>query len=473
MDTRITLRSDLSQSQHLAPHVQLLIKLLHMGQGELDAFITQATLDNPLLQREDFSDTERPERIAQDGLRRDASLTISIPEKSKNFDTLRSSLEDFNLPLAASLRDHLVQQLGGKRYTPQQYYLCDAIINSLDEDGYFRIESHVFAQLFNVQEQDVMTVLTDIQSCDPVGIGARTLGECFHIQLQDQDDLFEKDAIILKHLEILLDDHPERALKKLGIAAADLQTTLAKIQRLNPKPAKAFQTSQQQHDEPDVIVSQTRNGVVVEINPLTMPRLAIDHQILLDLKSKKLCKEDLRYLDERNAHAHGLIKALQQRATTILKVATSIIDHQRAFIDFGSMGLKPLTLRMVADTIGLHESTISRVTQHKTILTPRGLFPMRYFFSSALDSVFHQDGIASSHAKNLIRTMVASEFDKPLSDDAITSRLKEEGIVLARRTVAKYREALGIAPSSERRKSFALKTMLGKKTACLSASVRS
>ena len=359
-----------------------------------------------------------------------------------------------------SLREHLTQQLAATQCTVRDRALVQLLIDALDDDGLLESTlAEVGAMLpadLDVAPEELATALRLLQSFDPPGIGARDLRECLLLQLEHGEAAAGRSAEVVRAARTIVDQHlaslAEKDFARLRRALRCDEDTLreahALIRALNPKPGASFAGDATAYVVPDVIVRRTRAGWQVSLNPDVMPKLRINDMYARILRRNRGANPGL---SGQLQEARWLIKNVQQRFDTILRVAQAIVDRQRAFLSHGAVAMRPLVLREIADVLGLHESTVSRVTTQKYMLTPSGVFELKYFFGShvATDS----GGAASSTAiRALIKQLVAAEdASQPLSDGQIAALLGKQGFVVARRTVAKYRESLRIPPVTQRR----------------------
>ncbi len=495
----------LRQTQQLAltPQLQQSIRLLQLSTLELNQELEQALADNPLLERLDdpLADCVRVAASGSlDGRATSAAgddPAASRSEEAEGIDFDAWNPGDWNgsddddrgsdwsadgarapadddereyPQLAASstsLREHLGEQLAATRCTPRDRALVQLLIDALDDDGLLESSlAEVSAMLpteLDVSEAELLTALRLLQSFDPAGVGAHDLRECLLLQLdrraadgagssapRSAETMRLARAIVDRHLESLASKDFSRLRRALRCDDDALRDAQALIRQLDPRPGAAFATDQAGFVVPDVIARRTRTGWTATLNPAVMPRLRVNDAYAQILKRNRSAAAGL---SGQLQEARWLIKNLQQRFDTILRVAQAIVERQRSFFSHGAVAMRPLVLREIADTLALHESTVSRVTSRKYILTPFGTFELKYFFGShvATDS----GGAASSTAiRAMIRQLVeAEDTSNPLSDGRISELLAEQGFVVARRTVAKYRESLRI-PTVSRRKSL-------------------
>lgn len=360
---------------------------------------------------------------------------------------------------AESLQDHLLWQLNLTRMSDTDHMLALAIIDAIDINGRLTTTPEELLeglpQDSEVELDEVMAVLHRIQQFDPPGVAARDLRECLLIQLQqmapDTPWLREAKLVVDKHIQLLGSRDYAQLMRRARLKENELREVLKLIQTLNPNPGEKIAAGGTEYVVPDVFVRKLRGRWTVELNPDIAPRLRINANYAA-LVRRADSSSDNTYLRDNLQEARWFLKSLQSRNETLLKVATQIVEHQRGFFEYGEEAMKPLVLHDIAEAVGMHESTISRVTTQKYMHTPRGIFELKYFFSSHVAT--ESGGECSSTAiRALIKKMVAAENPrKPLSDSKITELLADQGIVVARRTIAKYREALAIPPSNERKR---------------------
>ncbi len=479
-----TLQLRLSQHLALTPQLQQSIRLLQLSSLELNQEIEQALQENPLLEREEGSDapiytgagdalsrtrSEEPttseehsghesegQEWSQDGLEWPSSGAKGPRDPNDESDADAGELQ----AASTRLQDHLIAQLALSQLSGKDRLRVAFLVEALDDDGYLGQSLEELVAVLpedmigepNEMLEDLQIALKHLQSFDPPGIGARSPRECLLLQLDDlpADPVVKlARAIVSDHLEQLANRDYARIGKALGCSDAELRDAQALVKSLNPRPGAQFAPLDTRYIVPDVIVRKLRGNWVVQLNQEAMPRLRIN-RLYADLLRRQRGSSGGN-LSGQLQEAKWLIKNVQQRFDTIARVSQAIVDRQRAFFDHGEVAMRPLTLREIADTVELHESTISRVTTQKYLACPRGIFELKYFFGSHVAT--DTGGAASSTAiRALIRQLVGAEDGhKPLSDARIAKILGEQGIVVARRTVAKYRESLSIPPVNLRK----------------------
>lgn len=475
----LQLKQSLSLSQQLimTPQLQQAIKLLQLSRLELLETISQEMEENPLLDelRSETGDDEYDfnEEIIEVVPDKTPEIrveeTLIRPEQDMDWDSYLSEYntgwadtpyENKELPVfeninagKTNLNSHLLWQLSLSDLTDAQKDISLQIIGNIDSDGYLKVTVEELSQLTGYGQDDILNTLSIIQNFDPPGVAARDTQECLLIQARFQNlsgTIVEK--ILLNHLENLENKRYDKIAKSLSIPVEEVKSAVSIISNFEPKPGRLYNDEETIYVSPDIYVFKVGDDYEIVLNEDGMPKLKINNYYKEILSNKNsLEKNTKEYIQEKLKSAAWLIKSIHQRQRTIYKVTESIVQFQRNFLEKGVTHLKPLVLRDVAEHIQMHESTISRVTTNKYVHTPQGVFELKYFFNSAINSV-EGDSIASESVKEHIRTLVKSEDKcKPLSDQEIAEMLKGSNIDVARRTVAKYRETLGILPSRKRR----------------------
>ncbi|MBO0345578.1 RNA polymerase factor sigma-54 [Roseibium sp. CAU 1637] len=377
----------------------------------------------------------------------------------KSSSTSSSSGESYNLEAFVAQDETLTGMLEEQMHLvisdPVDKIIAQHLINSLDESGYLLIDMEEAAELFGVEEARVEAVLVILQTFEPAGMFARSLAECLGLQLKDRNRFDPAMEALLDNLE-LLGRYEYAALRRVcGVDEEDLEEMIAEIKALDPRPGRMFGGAPLQPMVPDVLVRQASDGSwAIELNADTLPKVLVNQTYYARVATTARKEGEKEYLTDCLQTANWLVKSLDQRAKTILKVSSEIVRQQDGFLTYGIAHLRPLNLKTVADAVGMHESTISRVTSNKYMMTPRGIFELKYFFSSAISAtVGGGDAHSAESVRHRIRQMIDGESsDAILSDDTIVKILKEDGVDIARRTVAKYREAMHIPSSVQRRR---------------------
>ena len=470
-----TQQLQLRQSQQMAmtPQLQQSLKMLQMNSVDLMQAVQAELEQNPLLGLEEASETEQrePEKAEDSGEPQELSGTLPEQqdstvdawegggEESRPYHISDSDDDgDFvNQTVAKpiSLREHLEQQIMLDYDDPAERLIALQLLDYVEPTGYLSAEHVAVCNQLGCTMEELETVITKLHSLDPLGIFARNLAECLTIQLRERDRLDPAMQTMLENLELIALADFKKLSRICGVTEEDIGEMCVELRALNPKPAQHFEHSTTENWQPDVLVRRVDGGYRVELNPDTMPRVLFHRAYYAEISAKTKDKNERKTLSEYAQSANWLVRSLEQRAQSILKVASEIVLMQEEFLDKGVYYLKPMTLKAVAERVDLHESTVGRVVNGKYMNTPKGVFEFRYFFSSAVGAGDATNGedLSSRAIKEFIRQFIENETtDNILSDEAITVMLKDKGMEVARRTVAKYREALGIPTSSDRRR---------------------
>src|SRR5437763_8878670 len=474
----------LSQKLIMTPSLQQAIKLLQLSKLELQEVLNQELLENPLLEESaEEAKNEEAEADAQEKTQEAEEAKAAEPAKEKekcSFEEIDSEAyfqdyleygynprgmgeehEEFpienTLTRPPNLTDHLTWQLSMSDASPRTKEIGGFIIGNIDEDGYLRATAEEVMASGSYEREDVERAIQAIQSLDPIGVGARDLRECLLLQL----DFLEVDnplveAIVRDHWDMFMQRHFVQIAKALAIDMKTLEGVVEIIKHLDPKPGRKYSNERAIYVEPDVYIQKVGDEYIIVLNEDGMPKLRINgsYRNMLNSMDSKSDGETVNYIKDKIRSAVWLIKSLDQRQRTIYKVAEPIVKHQREFLEKGIDYLRPLVLRDVADDIQMHESTVSRVVSNKYMHAPGGLVLLRYFFHSGIDSDTGED-ISSLTVKKKIQSYIEAEDPrKPLSDSKIMKILNDEGINIARRTVAKYRDELNIPSSTDRKQIF-------------------
>ena len=476
----VTQRLELRQSQSLVmtPQLQQAIKLLQFNNVELAAYVDQELERNPLLERaasdpaaagKNTPPSEPASRGDEDNLddtRGNETWDGAPPTLPDWAPSARGGtngpdnddLDSFDQRLAAetTLRDHLLAQTRLSLDTAVEHAVAEALVDNLDDAGYLAADPADIGTALNLETLQVESVRQRLLGLDPPGVFARNLAECLAVQLRERGRLDPAMAALLGHLDLLADGAFGRLQKLCGVDEADLRDMAAEIRALQPKPAANFGTKAAQPVIPDVLITaQPKGGFGVELNPDSLPRVLVNTRYYARIAAGPEGKTAKTFLNENLQNANWLVRALDQRANTILKVASEIVRQQEMFFLHGVAHLRPMTLREIAEAIEMHESTISRVTTNKYLASPRGIFELKYFFSATIAGAN-----GATHSAEAVRHRIKALIDAEtpgaiLSDERLVTILREEGVDIARRTVAKYREGLNIPPSSRRKRAKA------------------
>ncbi len=502
MGPRLEMRQ--GQSLVMTPQLQQAIKLLQLSNLDLSTYVEEELERNPLLERdegisepvsgENQGEPLGPEAAEPTLLAADKRLADDSPMEMAGEAPLDTSFENvygsdevgltaaasegganelgslasvsgsgrggdeegsFEESLAAtpSLKDHLIAQLHQAAPAPADTVIAMALIDLVDEAGYITDELDELAARLGCPMAEVERLLALLQGFDPAGVCARSLAECLGLQLRERDRFDPAMQAFIGHLDLVARRDVAKLMQVCGVDAEDIADMLREIRTLDPKPGLAFTSEMSQPLIPDVLVRRGPDGSwIVELNADNLPRVLVNQRYLARIDRGAQKKVDRAYLSECLASANWLVKALDQRARTILKVASEIVRHQDAFLEHGVQHLRPLNLRTVAEATEMHESTVSRVTANKYMATPRGIFELKYFFSSSIASAAGGEAHSAEAVRHRIKELIDAEGRTVLSDDKLVEVLKAAGIDIARRTVAKYREALRIPSSLERRR---------------------
>lgn len=475
----------MSQQLRMTPQLQQAIKLLQLSRMELIDTVRQEMVENPVLEEvaesEQFDDepahrdekkkkSDEPEEVRvdeddpnpKDEIDWDRFLeNYSAPTPGNSYKGMKDDLPGLEQTLSTSetLTEHLMEQVRLSGMNDEEEYVATLIIGNLDDSGYLRGQTvEEIAEDARASVEDVEFVLSIVQEFDPLGVAARDLRECLLIQI---DSVYPDDALLRAIVEDHIPDLERKSYNRIGKALdvdiEDVYESARIISTLEPKPGREYADSEARYITPDIYIHYIGGEYVPVLNEDGMPRLRVSGYYRRELARKKANgeKDEVKdYIQEKLRGAMWLIRSIHQRQSTILKVTESIIKFQYDFFENGVEHLKPLVLREVAEDIDMHESTVSRVTTNKYVHTPRGTFELKYFFNSSITNL-EGDDLASEAVKAKIREIISKEDEKkPLSDSKIAQALSEEGIDIARRTVAKYREMMGILSSTKRKQLF-------------------
>lgn len=484
-----------AQSLVMTPQLMQSIKLLQLTHADLQAFIDQEIERNPLLERqdgeapgeageadiaergeatasEDWFESDAPPSSQAIAETMDSSLENVFPDDHGHTEPLTPELasswksgstgsgaisEDLDIvelaAAALTLRDHVGQQIALSGLDPVANSIAWDMADSIDDAGYLRADIGETAERLGVDEAEVEAVLAVCQGFEPPGLFARDLAECLALQLKARDRFDPAMAALIENLELLARRDFVALRQICGVGQEDLTDMVTEIRALDPRPGFAFsRAGTPEAIIADVHVRQASDGSwAIELNSAALPRVLVD-QTYFARVTAGANKEDKLFLTDCLQSANWLVRSLDQRAKTILKVASEIVRQQDGFLTHGVRHLRPMNLKTVAEAIGMHESTVSRVTSHKYMATPRGLFELRYFFTAAIQSAEGGEAHSSESVRDRIRELIDNEGGDVLSDDSIVEVLKRDGVDIARRTVAKYRESMNILSSVQRRR---------------------
>ena len=479
---RLSVGLKIANSLSLTPQLQQAIRLLQLSSLELEQEVQLQLDSNPLLEKvEEQITLERLSTLESNNEHKDLTNELNadhLPDdlpvdtdwddvythQPTSLGAAEFEEREDNRQEHQSLQEYMLEQINLLNFSQVDKLIAYCIVDSLDDKGFLDAElteitasvQHLLSLMGSeeeIEDDEVAVVLKHIQRLDPVGVGSRSLAECLLVQLDHlpASTPCRNDAIkLLQHYELLISNELPKLIKQTGLNPEQLRCAVDLLKTLKPHPGLEFENKESDYQVPDVVVMKKNNAWHVNLNPDVLPKLRVN-PFYAKMIRRADQSDDNQYLRNQMLEAKNFIKSVDERHKTLLKVATCIVEHQKMFLEIGAEGMKPLVLRDIAEEVELHESTVSRVTTNKYMLTPRGLFELKYFFSSHVGTT--SGGEASSTAiRAKIKKLVSEEnARKPLSDNAIANILKDEGIDVARRTVAKYRESLHIPSSSERK----------------------
>lgn len=429
---------------------------LNSDRNVLDADFDESWSSNSQYDSEKYSPSSKMGDSSSAG-----SSSISSSSQGSN----SSSSEDYSdagsiieqtYTRETTLKEHLLEQVNLEFEDAAQKIIAAHIVDMVDKSGYLsqdRVDQDrdKIKELLGCNDDDINDVLVKVKQFDPTGVCCTDLGECLALQLKERDRLDPAMESLLKNLDLLAKGELPKLRRICSVDEDDLRDMIMEIKSLNPRPASNFLEEETQTKYPDLILVQKNGQWMVDLNMEMLPKVNINRDFYYKMKSAAQRKEDKKFLSENLASANFLMQAISRRTETVLKVAIEIVKEQQDFFDKGINYLKPISMKNIAEKVDLHESTIGRVVSNKYITTPRGVFELKYFFSNALSSTYGDEEFSTETVKHHIKEIIESE-DKILSDDKISQMVKEKGINVARRTVAKYREAMGIPTSAERKR---------------------
>ncbi len=498
----------LKQAQQLVltPQMQQSLKILQLSSLELDEFIEAELEQNPLLEKdgEDASNLEDTtsenseeakseeydelnekdsfENLNQENFKEDSGLDSENQEwnsddytienygnqgnsQSENYsdDIDTTAIIEKNFSSQKSLKDHLLEQINLDFSDPAKKITSAYLVEMLDNKGYLSSENleaelNSLAEKLNCERNFIENLILELQKLDPIGVFARSLAECLKIQLKDADRLDPAMEKLVDNLPLLAKGEIIKLKKICGVDEEDLKLMIAEIKALNPRPASEFSENNAETKIPDLFLIKNAGIWSVELNYDVIPKIKVKKDFYKKAKNTQIKESDKQFLNKNINSANFLIRSLSQRYDSILRVSKEIVELQKDFFDKGINFLKPLTMRQIAEKLDLHETTIGRVVANKYIATPRGVLELKYFFTNSLNSNYSENDISTESVRSQIKELIEAE-NKILSDDDIAKILNDKGINIARRTVAKYREALNIPTSAERKRSRKLKAV--------------
>ncbi|MDC3096017.1 RNA polymerase factor sigma-54 [Alphaproteobacteria bacterium] len=470
-----------NQSIVMTPQLQQAIKLLQLTNIELAEYVENAKLENPFIKEdlnikklvtndektfdvvENAKQNKDPLKVNSD-LEMNNSFDTHISEKTfeQNKNTIKNNFESKSTSLSEVIENTVSNKISLKEYLTNQIRLsfekkdqsfAISLIDYLHPSGWLVHPVEEIAEELNRPVNYINEIIKNLQSLEPIGIFARSLSECLKIQLQEKGILNNEYQILIDNLTLITKGKIKTLIKMCEIENNKIIHMLNIIKTLNPKPAENYNNEPLRISEPDIIVTKTNKGWKIDLNKSTLPTIKLDEDYITEISNLNLGEDDNNFTTNKIGEAKWLQKAVDQRNKTILKVSSVILQKQMGFFKHGFSHMKPLILKDVADAIGMHESTVSRVTNSKLILTEWGLFSLKEFFSASIPSSEESDKHAASAVREALKKLISSEVsNKPLSDEKIADVLSDQGIDVARRTVAKYRDMLNIPSSAERKR---------------------
>ena len=465
---KISLVQNIKQSQKMTLTPQLLkaIKLLELNNIDLDNYLQQEILDNPLLEKaaddqnlkdnindndKNLSSQDKSESSFSHNTDSEGSPSFDTANLYESSSTSIDNIIEETIESKNSLYQIITDQINISFQNKIDRLIALSILEFIEPNGYLKVSTKELSIDLNIDLLRIEKILKVLKSFEPLGIFSNDLEEFLTLQLKSQDLLDNNLKLLLKNLPILANENIFSISKKLKIDKEKLKDSLDMLKRCSAAPIDTDGDLISNINSPDIIVEKDKNEWIVSLNEETLPKVIVLTGYWEELSRKKLSKEDKKYLSANFLAGKGLVKALEQRASTILKVAKEIIKKQEKFLDQGVMGLRPLKLKDIAEELDIHESTVSRITNSKTIYTPRGTYDLKFFFSKSLNTLSNDDGLSSKVVKEKIIQLINNE-EKVLSDNKLSKLLKEEGINVARRTVTKYREEMTLPPSHQRKR---------------------
>ena len=465
---KISLVQNIKQSQKMTLTPQLLkaIKLLELNNIDLDNYLQQEILDNPLLEKaaddqslkdnindndENLSSQDKSESSFSHNTDSEGSPSFDTANLYESSSTSIDNIIEETIESKNSLYQIITDQINISFQNKIDRLIALSILEFIEPNGYLKVSTKELSIDLNIDLLRIEKILKVLKSFEPLGIFSNDLEEFLTLQLKSQNLLDNNLKLLLKNLTILANENIFSISKKLKIDKEKLKDSLDMLKRCSAAPIDTDGDLISNINSPDIIVEKDKNEWIVSLNEETLPKVIVLTGYWEELSRKKLSKEDKKYLSANFLAGKGLVKALEQRASTILKVAKEIIKKQEKFLNQGVMGLRPLKLKDIAEELDIHESTVSRITNSKTIYTPRGTYDLKFFFSKSLNTLSNDDGLSSKVVKEKIIQLINNE-EKVLSDNKLSKLLKEEGINVARRTVTKYREEMTLPPSHQRKR---------------------
>ncbi len=473
-----------SQTLVMTPQLQQAIKLLQLNNIELCELVNKELEENPFLENKEDKDSdnnitnekennteslidafESGESISDtpksDDYDNNWDQELKLSSSSNNYDTIDSgSIAEQTVSEKVTLKSFLLEQVGVEFKLPKEQIIAQTLIDYIDPSGWLTKDLKELQVIIGCEEHEINEVLVRLQKFEPTGVFARNLTECLKIQLDYEGQLSNSMSILIENFDLLAAGQVKNLCKICGLNEKELTEKIKLIKKLNPKPGTKYSDYNDPIFQPDVIVSNRNDNWEVELNNSTLPKIVVNEDYADELEKLSKIENDKKFISESINSARWLIKAIEQRNLTTLKISSEIVEQQKDFFEKGLSHLKPMILKDVAKKIGMHESTVSRVTTSKLMLTPRGIFEMKHFFSATINSTIRGESHSAASVRETLKNLISNEpLNQPLSDEILVSKLQTEGINLARRTVAKYRELMNIPASSERRKMMKIQSI--------------
>ena len=474
---QITQNLKLKQSQSLVmtPQLQQAIKLLQLTNLELCDLVNKELEENPFLEDSKFEENKdevdhesethnlEDEFVSKDAMDSEIKSEaydncwdkeLNCNNKSQNYETIDAgSVAEQTVSEEITLKSVLTDQANLEFDKDEEKFISRVLIDYIDSSGWMTKDLKEISEVIGCEENKVQTIVDRMKDFEPSGVFAQNLQECLTIQLKAKELFNEKIKMLLENFDLLAAGEIKTICKQGNCSREEIAKNLAVIRQMNPKPGNIYATPENNIFHPDVIVKRKNNTWEVELNQSTLPKIVVNENYANQLNNLNCNQGDKKFITESIGSAKWLVKAIEQRNITTLKISSEIVQQQKEFFEKGLSYLKPMILKDVAKKIGMHESTVSRVTSAKLMLTPRGIFDMKHFFSASINSTEKGESYSAASVRETLKNLISSEpLNQPFSDEVIVSKLQKEGINLARRTVAKYRELMCIPSSAERRK---------------------
>ena len=474
---QITQNLKLKQSQSLVmtPQLQQAIKLLQLTNLELCDLVNKELEENPFLEdskleenkdeldQENETNNLEDEFVSNDAMNSEIKSEaydncwdkeVNCNNKSQNYETIDAgSVAEQTVSEEITLKSVLTDQANLEFDKEEEKFISRVLIDYIDSSGWMTKDLKEISEIIGCEESSVQDIIDRMKDFEPSGVFAQNLQECLMIQLKAKKLFNEKIRVLLENFDLLAAGEIKSICKQGNFSRVEIAEYLAVIRQMNPKPGNIYAKPENNIFHPDVIVKRRNNIWEVELNQSTLPKIVVNENYANQLNNLNCNQGDKKFITESIGSAKWLVKAIEQRNITTLRISSEIVQQQKEFFEKGLSYLKPMILKDVAKKIGMHESTVSRVTSAKLMLTPRGIFDMKHFFSASINSTEKGESYSAASVRETLKNLISSEpLNQPFSDEVIVSKLQKEGINLARRTVAKYRELMSIPSSAERRK---------------------